>query len=99
METVKEKSVRAKENETVFHYGLTTIFKVLSSGVNGSAAVVEHILEPKCLAAPVHRHTLEDIISYVLEGTLSVLIDGRFHNVTVGQYIIKPKMYLIRIST
>lgn len=41
-----------KENQSVFFLGLGTTFKVLSKTLNGSAAVVEHTLESKCLGAP-----------------------------------------------
>ena len=94
METIKVKPVKANLNESVFHWGLTTTFKVLSESVNGSAAIVEHLLEPKCLGAPMHKHTLEDVISFVIEGTLSVLIEDQLHNVPMGQYIVKPKNVL-----
>ena len=56
-------------NQRVFFTALGTTYKVLSNSVNGSAAIVEHTVEPKCIGAPMHKHTHEDEISYVLEGS------------------------------
>ena len=75
----------------VFFRALGTTYKVLSKTVQGSAAIVEHTLEGKSLGAPMHKHTHEDEISYVLEGQLSVIQDGKEHKALPGQYIIKPR--------
>jgi mannose-6-phosphate isomerase-like protein (cupin superfamily) len=75
----------------VFFRALGTTYKVLSKSVQGSAAIVEHTLEGKSLGAPMHKHTHEDEISYVLEGQLSVIQDGKEQKALSGQYIIKPR--------
>ncbi len=59
-------------SETVLIGGFGTIYKVLSDATGGSVAVIEHTLEPGLLAAPLHRHTHEEEISYVLEGEVTV---------------------------
>jgi quercetin dioxygenase-like cupin family protein len=64
---------------------------VLSESVNGSAAIVEHTVEPKSIGAPMHKHTHEDEISYVLEGELSVVQDVIEQIARPGQFIIKPR--------
>jgi hypothetical protein len=53
-------------NDAVFFRALGTTYKVLSDTVNGSAGIVEHTLEAKCLGAPMHKHTREYEIYYVL---------------------------------
>jgi len=63
-------------DQHVFFRALGTTYKVLSKSVYGSAAIVEHTLEPKSIGAPMHKHTHEDEISYVLEGELSVIQNG-----------------------
>ena len=75
----------------VFFRALGTTYKVLSKSVNGSAAVVEHTLEPKSLGAPMHRHTFEDEISCILEGELTVIQNGIVETAGPGGYVVKPR--------
>ena len=78
-------------NQRIFFRALGTTYKVLSKSVNGSTAIVEHTVEPRSIGAPMHKHTHEDEISYVLEGELSVIQDGVVQTATPGQYIVKPR--------
>jgi quercetin dioxygenase-like cupin family protein len=78
-------------DQSVFFRALGTTYKVLSKSVHGSAAIVEHTVEPKSIGAPMHKHSHEDEISYVLEGELSVIQDGIVQTASAGQYIIKPR--------
>jgi quercetin dioxygenase-like cupin family protein len=77
--------------QSIFFRALGTTYKVLSKSVNGSAAIVEHTLEPKSIGAPMHKHTYEDEISYVLEGELSVIQNNNLQTAGPGQYIVKPR--------
>jgi quercetin dioxygenase-like cupin family protein len=54
-------------------------------------AVVEHTLPPETLAAPLHRHSHEDEISYVLEGTMGVQEDGDVSTVGAGEVAVKQR--------
>lgn len=78
-------------NQSVYFRALGTTYKVLSKSVNGSAAIIEHTLEAKSLGAPMHKHTRENEISYVLEGELSVIQNGEVQIAGPGEYIVKPK--------
>lgn len=78
-------------NQSVQFRALGTTYKVLSESVGGSAAIVEHTLDAKCLGAPMHKHTRENEISYVLEGELSVIQNGEVQTAGPGEYIVKPK--------
>jgi uncharacterized cupin superfamily protein len=78
-------------NQSVHFRALGTTYKVLSDSVGGSAAIVEHTLDAKCLGAPMHKHTRENEISYVLEGELSVIQNGEVQIARPGDYIVKPK--------
>src|SRR5215470_13763272 len=78
-------------DQRIFFRALGTTYKVLSKTVNGSAAIVEHTLEPKSIGAPMHKHTYEDEISYVLEGNLSVIQNGQVQKAGPGHYIVKPR--------
>ncbi len=47
-------------DQRIFFRALGTTYKVLSKSVNGSAAIIEHTVEPKSIGAPMHKHTHED---------------------------------------
>jgi quercetin dioxygenase-like cupin family protein len=78
-------------DQRIFFRALGTTYKVLSKTVNGSAAIVEHTVEGKSIGAPMHKHTHEDEISYVLEGELSVIQGGKVQTAKQGEYIVKPR--------
>ncbi|MFC7227426.1 cupin domain-containing protein [Salinirubellus salinus] len=56
-----------------------------------NVAIVEHTLPPHTLAAPLHRHSREDEISYVLEGEMTVLADGELATVPAGESVVKGR--------
>src|SRR5690349_7974608 len=80
-----------KVGDSVFFRSLGTTYKVLTDSVNGTAGIVEHTLEAMSLGAPMHKHTREDEISYVLEGELSVIQNGEVQTVRPGQFVVKPR--------
>ncbi|PWT90175.1 MAG: cupin domain-containing protein [Acidobacteria bacterium] len=88
---IKDYQPNIEVNQRIFFRGLGTTYKVLSTSVNGSAAIVEHTVEPKSIGAPMHKHTYEDEISYVLEGQLSVIQNGHVQTAGPGQFIAKPR--------
>ena len=91
METLPNTEVNVKVGDSVFFRSLGTIYKVLTDTVNGTVGIVEHTLQPNSLGAPMHKHTREDEISYVLEGELSVIQDGKVQKAGPGQFIVKPR--------
>ncbi len=54
-------------------------------------SVVEHPMSPKALAAPLHRHSLEDEYSYVLEGTVGAMLGGEVLTAHRGDFVFKPR--------
>jgi mannose-6-phosphate isomerase-like protein (cupin superfamily) len=62
-----------------------------SSGTGGAVSVVEHVLPPKALAAPVHRHSREDEYSIVLTGLLGVMEDDEEIVAEAGDVVFKPR--------
>lgn len=54
-------------------------------------AVVEHTLPAGKLGAPLHRHTREDEISYVLEGKLAVQEGEEVSIVEAGEFVVKKR--------
>src|SRR5215471_3979032 len=91
MEITANHAVDVKVGDSVFFRSLGTIYKVLTDPENGSAGIVEHTLEAYSLGAPMHKHTREDEISYVLEGELSVIQDGKIQKAGPGQFVVKPR--------
>ena len=57
----------------------------------GLVALVEHNLGPHVLAGPVHRHSLEDEYSLVMEGLLGVFEDGAEVVAGPGELVFKPR--------
>lgn len=54
-------------------------------------AVVEHPMQPRALAAPVHRHHREDEYSFVLEGSIGALLGDSIVIGNPGDLIFKPR--------
>lgn len=65
--------------------------KVAPDETESGVAVVEHTLAPGALGAPPHRHTREDEISYVLEGTLTVQQGNEITAAGPGEFAVKPR--------
>lgn len=57
----------------------------------GGFSLVEHLLPPRALAAPLHRHSREDEYSFVLEGRVGAHFEGEEVVGNVGDLILKPR--------
>ena len=57
----------------------------------GGFSLVEHLMPPRALAAPLHRHSREDEYSYVLEGRVGAFFEGEEVFGTAGDLIFKPR--------
>ena len=66
-------------------------FMVAGAEAGGGFALVEHLMPPRTLAAPLHRHTREDEYSYVLEGRVGALLGEEEAFGTAGDLIFKPR--------
>lgn len=66
-------------------------FMVSGGESGGGFSMVEHLMPPRALAAPLHRHTREDEYSYVLEGRVGVLLGDEEVFGEVGDLIFKPR--------
>lgn len=64
---------------------------ISGSESGGGFALVEHLLPPRMLAAPLHRHTREDEYSYVLEGRVGALLGDEEVFGEAGDLIFKPR--------
>ena len=70
---------------------LAAVHKVPAYVTEQRVAVMEHMLPPRRLAAPRHRHSREDELTFVLEGTLGVLLGDAAVVAEAGAYVYKPR--------
>jgi quercetin dioxygenase-like cupin family protein len=54
-------------------------------------ALVDHPMQPRALAAPMHRHHREDEYSFVLEGSIGALLGDSVLIGNPGDLIFKPR--------
>lgn len=66
-------------------------FMIAGADTGGRFALVEHILGPRVLAAPMHRHTREDEYTFVLEGRVGAVLAGREVVARAGDLLFKPR--------
>ena len=71
--------------------GLGIVWKIEGAETDERFSVVHHPLQPRALAAPLHRHTREDEYSYVLEGTLGALLGDEVVTARPGTWVFKPR--------
>jgi quercetin dioxygenase-like cupin family protein len=83
--------VLAKDGgKLVNHFGGPLIFKATAPQTNGAVGVIEQVAPPGG-GTPLHIHSREDESLYVLEGRLTVLIDGKESVVGPGSYVFLPR--------
>jgi mannose-6-phosphate isomerase-like protein (cupin superfamily) len=66
-------------------------YLIESADSGGLVALLEQILPPRALAAPVHRHSREDEYSLVVEGRLGVFQDDDEVFAGPGDIVFKPR--------
>ncbi|HEX6677115.1 MAG TPA: cupin domain-containing protein [Actinomycetes bacterium] len=66
-------------------------FLVWGEESGGGFSLVEHPIPPRHLAAPWHRHSLEDEYSYVLEGRLGAQLGDDVVYAEAGDLAFKPR--------
>jgi mannose-6-phosphate isomerase-like protein (cupin superfamily) len=71
--------------------GLGVRFMIDGAESGGGFALVEHPMEARALAAPLHRHSREDEYSFVLEGRMGADLGGEIVYGEVGDLIFKPR--------
>jgi mannose-6-phosphate isomerase-like protein (cupin superfamily) len=66
-------------------------FLLDGDATGGRFSLVEHILPPRALGAPLHRHAREDEYSYVLEGRLGAQLGDEIVEAGPGELVRKPR--------
>ncbi len=54
-------------------------------------SLLQHLVPPRALVAPLHRHSREDEYSFVLEGRVGALLGDEEVVAEVGDLIFKPR--------
>jgi mannose-6-phosphate isomerase-like protein (cupin superfamily) len=54
-------------------------------------SLVEHLMSPRALAAPLHRHQREDEYSFILEGRMGALLGEDVVEAGPGDLVHKPR--------
>ena len=80
-----------EEGETVWLGGLGVRFMIDGAQTGESFALVEHPIEPRVLAAPMHTHQHEDEYTYVLEGEVGVQVGDEVRVARPGDLVFKPR--------
>jgi quercetin dioxygenase-like cupin family protein len=79
------------EGKLVHLRGIGARFLVRGEETGGKFALVEHPIQPRALAAPIHIHADEDEISYVVSGQIGVQIGDQVQMAGPGSVIYKPR--------
>ena len=89
---MKTRIIRAGQGEILGSpQGCRDRFLVDSRDWGGGFGLVEHLLAPHSIAAPVHIHTREDEFSFVLEGRVWILAGDEEIVAEVGDLVFKPR--------
>ncbi|MFB9382181.1 cupin domain-containing protein [Pseudonocardia petroleophila] len=71
--------------------GVRDRFMIDGKDTDGRFALVQHLFEPRALAAPMHRHRDEDEYTYVLTGRIGAVLDGEELVAEPGDLLFKPR--------
>lgn len=67
------------------------VLKLAGTDTGDSFSVVEHPLAPGVLASPPHTHANEDEYSFVVQGTVGVMVGEEVYGAGPGSYALKPR--------
>ena len=81
----------ARDGETTTGGGVRDRFMIDGKDTGGRFALVQHLFEPRALAAPMHRHHDEDEYTYVLTGRIGAILADEEIVGGPGDLIFKPR--------
>ena len=83
-------SLNAGEGRALWHLGALLTFKALGAETNGQFWALEGLADQH-MAVPLHSHSHEDDIWYVLEGDIAFTVGERTELVGPGAFIYVPR--------
>jgi quercetin dioxygenase-like cupin family protein len=83
-------SITGAPYETYAFFGALTTLKATSATTNGQLMLIEHVA-PRGNGSPLHVHHREDEWFYVIEGELTVWLDGRVVTAGAGDFVFGPR--------
>src|SRR5882757_6631262 len=78
------------EGEALWFLGILATIKSSAETTAGAVAVIEH-LAPRGAGSPLHVHSREDEWFYVIEGELTLWVDGATIVAPAGSFFFGPK--------
>jgi quercetin dioxygenase-like cupin family protein len=79
-----------EQGRAIWHMGALMVFKATSADTDNQFWLAEQTSNFG-YASPVHVHSKEDELFYVLDGELSIEIDGTMHRPTAGSTVFAPR--------
>jgi quercetin dioxygenase-like cupin family protein len=80
----------AGEGEALWFLGVLASVKASAETTGGAVAVIEH-LAPRGTGSPLHVHSREDEWFYVIDGELTLWVDGETIVAPAGSFVFGPK--------
>ena len=71
--------------------GIDIISKLSKHQTSGNLGCDEATLKPGHLGAPPHLHKTFDEICFVLEGSLSIMVEDKIYEVNAGDWHLRPR--------
>jgi quercetin dioxygenase-like cupin family protein len=78
------------EGEALWFLGVLATVKASAETTGGAVAVIEH-LAPRGTGSPLHVHSREDEWFYVIDGELTLWVDGETIAAPAGSFVFSPK--------
>jgi mannose-6-phosphate isomerase-like protein (cupin superfamily) len=88
--TVRPLVVPPAQGRALWHLGALLNFKALMSETGGQYWAVEGLADHH-MAVPMHIHTQEDEVWFVLEGEITFIVDGETHTAGPGGFAYIPR--------
>ena len=91
MEATTTKVVGPRDGKAGFLGSIGVRFMIDGDEAGERFSLVEHPMSARALAAPLHKHSLEDEYSFVVEGRMGALLGDDVVYAEVGDLVHKPR--------
>src|SRR3989442_6557125 len=85
------KVVGPRDGKIGFLGSIGVRFMIDGEEAGGGFSLVDHPMSPRALAAPLHRHSLEDEYSFILQGRVGAMLGNEVLVGNPGDLIFKPR--------